>query len=148
MLYDLSNEFDRLKFKKRVNTLYYKNKVVKLEDITNRSLSQNSYLHAILSYFALQTGNTLEYVKRVYFKEFCNKDLFVIEKEDEFTKTPEKVLKSSAKLSSEEMSLAINRFRNWAASEDVGVYIPSSEEHEYLKQMMYEIERNGQWMQM
>lgn len=146
MLYDLSNELQALNFKKRCNALYEKKGIVELtEKKPRRTMSQNAYLHAALSYFGLQTGYSLAEVKRWYFKETCNPELFIREKEDTLNAETRKVLRSSNDLTTEEMTLAIERFRNWA-SQKAGVYIPSPEEHRLIEQMEIEVQRGKQWL--
>jgi len=130
MLYDLDNPLQAEQFKLRVNKLYKEKKIVSLsEKKKQRTLNQNAYLHVILGYFASETGNTLEYVKENYFKKLCNKDIFVVSCDDRFLGKVE-VLRSSASLTTEEMTTAINRFRNWASSEAF-IYLPEPSE-EYL----------------
>ena len=104
-----------------------------------RSLSQNKYLHICLSYFGCQIGETMEYVKRNYYKILCNKDTFVREREDKFLGKI-KYLRSSADLDSAEMSLTIERFRNFAGAQ--GIYIPSREEDRLVQWMEIETEQN------
>lgn len=146
MLYDLSNPLQAENFKKRCNLLYSKKCIVDLtEKKPQRTRSQNSYLHAILGYFGLQFGYTTEEVKTWYFKEECNPDIFVREITDTITGSQRKKLRSSADLNTEEMSLAIERFRDWAAK-SAGVYIPSSEEHLLVEQMEVEVERGKYYL--
>ena len=101
-------------------------------------LRQNSFLHVALGYFAAQTGNTLEYVKQYYYKRLVNPDIFRREKDDKFLGHIE-VWRSSASLLQEEMSLSIDRFRNWSASE-AGIYIPSPDDARLVQLMEIEIE--------
>lgn len=146
MLYDLSNELQAQNFKLRCNALYKKKCVVELaEKKPQRTVRQNSYLHAILGYFGLQFGYTTDEVKELYFKQECNPDLFVREKPDVVTGLPRKTLRSSAELDTEEMTTAIERFRDWAA-QTAGVYIPSSEEHLMVMQMEAEVQRGRQYL--
>ena len=85
MIYDLNNILDKERFKRRSNDLYKKKAVVELtEKKRKRTLSQNSYLHYLLGYYAMETGNTIEYVKREYFKKLCNPSLFLIPKHDKY----------------------------------------------------------------
>lgn len=143
MIYDLSNALDAERFKKRVNALFAKKKMVELTDASRRSLSANNYLHTILTYFGNEVGESMEYVKENYFKRLCNPDIFVYTKTDPVTGEEVERLRSTRDLSAEQMGTAIERFRNWAAQE--GCYIPSGEEHEYLRQMEYENERMRIW---
>lgn len=140
MLYDLSNPLQCESFKVKAEALAKKGVIVELtEKKQRRTNQQNAYLHTALSYFASEIGETMEYVKRNYFKVLCNKDLFVIDVEDKFLGKI-KVLRSSSDLDTAEMTTAIERWRNWAASE--GVYIPSPEEHRLVQMMEIEVSRN------
>ena len=145
MIYDLNNILDRERFKCRVNSLYEKRVIVTLTEKQQRTLNQNNYLHLILGYFASETGNTIEYVKREYFKRYCNKDLFVYVKKDVLLKTDIEELRSSKDLSKEEMSIAIDRFRNWAAAEG-GIHLPSSDEREFLKAIEIELAKHQNYI--
>lgn len=144
MLYDLSNEFQREDFKKRVNELYEKRVVVELtRKFPTRSNQQNRYLHLILSWWGIYYGCSKDYAKRHFFKWECNKDVFIAtriakngEQYDEF--------RSSADLTTEEMTLAIQRFRDFCAYQ--GCYIPSPDEHEYLLFIEREIAKNQEFL--
>lgn len=141
MLFDLSNELQAENFKKRCNLLFKKKCVVDLtEKKPQRTLRQNAYLHAALGYFGLQVGYTMEEVKAWYFKETCNPELFVKTIQDAVTGEQRKTLRSSTALTTEEMTLAIERFRNWSANK-AGIYIPSPDEHRLVIQMEIEVER-------
>lgn len=141
MLYDLSIELQAENFKKRCNALFKKRCVVELtERKPQRTLRQNAYLHAALGYFGLQFGYRIEEVKDWYFKETCNGDLFIRKVTDVITGEERKILRSSSDLTTDEMTLAIERFRNWA-SDVAGVYIPSPDEHRLVEQMEMETQR-------
>lgn len=144
MLYDLSNPLQCESFKVKAEALAKKGGIVELtEKKPQRSSSQNRYLHSILAYFGMEVGETAEYVKLNYFKLHCNRDLFVREVDDRFAGRI-RVIRSSSDLDTEEMTRAIERYRNWAASE--GVYIPSPEEHLMVQQMEIEISRNRMYL--
>lgn len=144
-LFDLSNPLDKANFLLRAKKLAESGKIVELtEKKPKRSLPQNKYLHVILAYFGTQTGNTLEWVKQQYYKKLVNPDLFIREKEDKYLGRI-KVLRSSADLDTAEMSLSIERFRNWAAQE-AGIYIPSADEAILIQQMEISIEHNKEYL--
>lgn len=145
MLYDLSNPLQAENFKLRCNTLYKKKCIVELTEKTQRSKSQNAYLHVILGYFGSQFGYELEEVKAYYFKELCNAELFVRYETDRVTGEQRKRLRSSKDLTKDEMTLAINRFRDWSAK-TAGVYIPSPDEHRLVMQMEVEAQRTKQYL--
>lgn len=144
MLYDLSNPLQNESFKVKAEALSKKGCIVELTEKKQRRTNlQNAYLHTALSYFACEMGETMDYVKRHYFKILCNKDIFIREVEDKFLGKI-KVLRSSADLDTGEMTTAIERWRNWAAGE--GIYIPSPEEHRLVQQMEIEVSRNKMYL--
>lgn len=145
MIYNLSNPLELEKFRLRVSKLESKGCVVELKEKVARSLNQNSYLHLILSYFGAQTGNTLEDVKRIYYKHTCNADLYEYKVQDKLLNRERIKLKSSKELTTEQMTLSISRFRDWAA-QIAGVYIPSSDEYLQLLFMQQEVERNKEYL--
>lgn len=145
MIYNLSSPLDKANFLLRAKKLADSGVIVDLtEKKPRRSLPQNKYLHVIIAYFGTQTGNTLEWVKQQYYKKLVNPDLFIREKEDKYLGKI-KVLRSSADLDTSEMSLSVERFRNWAAQE-AGIYIPSADEAILIQQMEIEIERNKEFL--
>ena len=84
MIYDLSNILEKQRFKRRCNQLYKAGVMVELaEKKPKRTIPQNAYLHLILGWFAIETGNTLDFVKQKYVKQHVNPDIFVIEVEAE-----------------------------------------------------------------
>lgn len=144
MLYDLGNELSRIQFKRRCNQLYQAGAVVELTEKRTRSLSQNSYLHVALTYFAKEYGESLEFVKQQFFKKAWNPDLFIRRRQDRLLGDVP-YLRSSADLSKEEMTLAIERFRNHASS-DAGIYIPSADEKDLVALMEDEVRRYERYL--
>lgn len=92
----------------------------------------------------MQTGNTLDDVKNNYFKKYCNHELFVTTKTYEHIGEVE-VLRSSAELTTGELTTAIERFRNWAASE-AGIFLPSPDEEEFLVAIEKEMQKHRDWL--
>lgn len=146
MLYNLNNPLQREQFKARSAMLAEKSaSIVELtEKKPRRSNQQNAYLHVLLGYFALETGNTLEWVKQQYFKKLVNGEIFIREQDDKYLGRI-KVLRSSAELDSAEMTTAIDRFRVWASNE-AGIYLPEPHEDELLALMEVEISRQKQFL--
>lgn len=140
MIYNLNNALDVENARTRLNILIKRSCIIELtEKKRRRSLSQNAYLHLILGYFASQTGNTEEWVKQKYYKMLCNPDLFIGEKDDQYLGHI-RYLKSSADLTTDEMSLSIDRFRNWSAAE-AGIYLPDAMNEQALAELMVEVEK-------
>lgn len=145
MLYDLNNELQREDFKKRVNELYQKKVIVELtRKFPPRTCPQNKYLHLILSWWAVYYGCSKKHAKEHFFKIHCNEDLFVRQQKAK-DGTPYNDIRSSSDLTTQEMTLAIQRFRDFCAYQ--GCYIPSPEEREYLLYVEREIEKQQEFLQ-
>lgn len=139
MKYNTSDRLQRMQFECRAAALAAKGTVVELTEIVNRSLSQNAYLHVLIGIVAMTFGTSLEYAKSVYFKGVANKSIFTRSGTDKRTNQQYTRIRSSAELTKEEMSEAIDRFKKWAATE--GVYLPNSQDRELLKLAEVEINR-------
>lgn len=144
MLYDLKNPLDRERFKRRCNALFKKQCVVELSEKVKRSSQQNRYLHLLLGYLAMETGNSLDYAKEIFYKRSANREIFVREKDDELIGRTE-YLRSSADLTTEEFSMSIDRLRDWS-SQTAGIYLPSPNEEEFLASIEYEMSRQQRWI--
>lgn len=138
MLYDLNSELDRSRFERRAAELMAQRRTVELTDHRPRSIAQNSYLHLLLGYFATETGYTLDFVKREYFKRLVNPELFRVKREGSFGEVED--LRSSRELTTSEMTLAIERFRNWS-SQEAGIYLPAPNEEDFLRDIEKELNR-------
>lgn len=138
MLFDLRKEIDRQRFAARAKEMLRREAVVELTEKRQRTLSQNAYLHLIIGVVAMETGTALDYAKEVYFKRLCNRDLFIVAKTDRLAGEVE-VLRSSADLTKEEMSLAIDRFKRWAAEN--GMYLPEPGDEALLREIEIEMGR-------
>ena len=143
-IYKLSEEYDRLRFEKRIRSLYDNKKTVEVKELTGRTPKQNRYLHLIIGYLAIETGNTLDYVKEQYYKIAANYELYVWTKVDDLLTKQIETVKSSKDLSKEEMTLSIERFRNWSSQQ--GYYLPSADEKEYLQHIEIEYEKQKQYL--
>lgn len=138
MVYDLSSDFQRKAFLARVDNLMEKDAVVELTEKAFRSPNQNKYLHLLIGVVAIETGNTLEDAKKWYFKETCNPDLFHVQHRDKMGNCIDHI-RSTAELTKEEMSMAIDRFKRWGAEN--GIYMPNSEDIHLLKEIEIEMGR-------
>lgn len=141
MVYDLDNQYDRERFEKKVEYLLNKRaRVVELiERKPKRTISQNSYLHLLIGIVAIETGNTLDWVKREYFKKEVNRDLFVVECYDEILKRKAEKIRSSRDLTTDKMSTAIDRFKKWAA--EGGIYLPDAENDGWAERVEAEMRK-------
>lgn len=142
MLYDLSTDVGRSRFERKVKISLEKGALVEfVEKKPIASPPQKNYLHLILGYFALETGYSLDYVKRNYFKATCSPDIFVTEVNDGILGKKVKVLRSVNECTVEEMTTAIERFRNWS-SEQAGIYLPEPHEDRFLNEIRFELNKN------
>lgn len=144
MTYDLSRDIDRERFTARTAVLLERRCPVELTERVPRTTGQNAYLHLVIAAVALETGVDLEYAKQTYFKRLANAPLFVRPFTDPVTRAQAERLRSSAELSREEMTEAIERFKRWAAGE--GIYIPDPEDEARLRDIAIETERNRKWL--
>lgn len=144
MIFQLENEYDARKSCEWLRKQIAGKKVVEMKvKHPVRSIPQNKYYQVCVSYFASQYGCGTNEVKEIYFKRQVNADIFL--REHEVNGRVRQYARSSADLTTAEMALAIDRFRNWSASE--GIYIASSEEHKLYNHMLQEIERNKEFVQ-
>lgn len=137
--YNLASELDRQKFQARTEALLKKEAVVSLEERTCRSLNQNAYLHLLIGLVAMEVGTTLEDAKTEYFKRLCNADLFEQKFHDPLQNKERVTLRSTASLTKEEMSTAIDRFKMWASLNEI--YMPEPGDASLLAQIRCEMEK-------
>ena len=145
MMYNTNNPLEVQNLRLKIEKLIEKHSMVEVVEKKAKTLQQLKYLHTILAYFGLQTGNTIDEVKTCYFKSIVNKDLFVRKKHDYILGTDREYLISTANLTKEELSEAIERFRNWS-SNVAGIYIPSSEEYIALLHIEHDIHNSKQYL--
>ena len=143
MTYDLSQTLDRDRFRTRCFYLISKGAAVDLTERTFRSTSQNRYLHLLIGLVALEVGESVEYVKETYFKRLVNPSTFIVAKEDKLAGKVE-TLRSSADLTKEEMSTAIDRFKMWGRQQ--GWVMPDPGDTEILRQLEIEMSRQGRYL--
>lgn len=150
MLFNLLNTYEAQSF------LEYATKLVKdaqgktffAVEVTRkraaRSGEQNRYLHLLLGYYASEFGYSLDEVKQDLYKRQLNPDIFVrkhINKRgDEVT-----YLRSSADLDTREMSLSIERFRNYSSA-IAGLYLPSADEKNFLLYAEQQIQKYEEFL--
>lgn len=144
-IYNLGNPYEVTKFQERVAQAIEKGYVVTLaRKCPQRSSSQNAYLHVLLGYFGSEYGLSIEEVKIEIYKKICNPDLFYIEVINKRGRTVKR-LRSSAELTTAEMTTSIERFRNWS-SYHAGIYLPAPNEAENLLWCEQQIELNKEYL--
>jgi hypothetical protein len=151
MKFNLANDIDMARFDTQCEYLKRKRETVELikkknktDGSTKRSKEQNKYLHLILGWFAVEFGNTMKYVKKNYYKRLVNPGTFIIKKDDRFLGRVQE-LRSSANLTTAEMTLTVELFRNWA-SQEAGIYLPAPNEDKFLEYIQNELDKYKQWI--
>jgi hypothetical protein len=104
-----------------------------------RSISQNNYLHLILTWFGIETGYTLEEVKQEIFKKHVNPNIFYEGEFGELIKIER--WRSTASLDTAEMTLAIDRFRNFSSIE-CSIYLPEPSDLVSIQELEREISKH------
>ena len=97
-----------------------------------RSYKQNRYLHLILGWFGLEVGYTMSESKIIYKK--LSPEIY------EYEKNEQDFLRSSAELNTKQMSITIERFRNYA-NDKAGIYLPEANEISYLNHIEQELNK-------
>ncbi|MHA7823659.1 hypothetical protein ACVVIH_12925 [Chryseobacterium arthrosphaerae] len=142
MIFDTSVPAIKKKAISRIKHLLEKNaKIEVLEKKNKRTYSQNNYLHLILSYYAIEYGETMEYVKQIIFKQWVNEDLFKTEFVNKKTGEVREAWRSTGDLNTKEMSQATERFRNYSVK-SLGLYIPEPKDLVHLEEIENYIEEN------
>lgn len=146
MLFNGKDELDKKRAVEKIKYFFEKGKtfeIIEKRDI--RSPNQNRYLHLILSWFALEYGETVNYVKEDIFKQHVNQDIFLTEYANRKTGEIRTSWRSTAELDTKEMTVAIDRFRHFA-SKEAGIYLPEPKDLPLLQQIHNEVEKNKQFL--
>ena len=123
MKFNTSIEGDLKRAKVRFDYLCEKQKIIELKGCRKpRSLNQNSYLHVVITLYAIEFGYTLNEAK-TDLKRMCG---FMT-----YEKNNSRYLKETAKMNSTELTQFIDWIRNLASQN--GLYIPDAEEYKTNK---------------
>lgn len=146
MLYDGSNPLHAAQARARLERLVKDGKVFDLtEKKPPKTDNQMGYLHAIIRYYAAMYGCTEAEAKVDFFKTAANLDIFCPNGEKRRDGKPK--LRSTKELDKGEMTLAIDRFRNWAAANEVfPLYLPAPDEERQIQLAELEAERCKEYM--
>ncbi len=146
MWYNATKEIDVQRAIERIKYFIKHEKTFELTEKKHiRSISQNSYLHLILSWYALEYGETLEYIKQEVFKKFVCKDLFYYEHINRKTGEVRDGFRSTADLNTQEMTTAIQMFRDFSVKQ-AGIYLPEPRDLALLNEIQIEVNNNKQYL--
>ena len=123
MKFNTAIESDLNKAKVRFEYLCEKQKIIELTASRKpRSINQNSYLHVVITLYAIEYGYTLNEAK-TDLKRMCG---FMT-----YEKNNSRYLKETKKMNSLELTEFIDWIRNFASQN--GLYIPTSDEYKENK---------------
>lgn len=144
MLYNAEKPIDVQNAIAKIKYLIEKQVVFELkEKRKKRTYSQNNYQHLLFSWFALQTGYTVEEVKQEIYKKIVNPTLFYEGEFGEMVKIER--WRSTRDLDTAETTLAIDRFRDYAAKE-AGIYLPEPNDLNILTEIEIQISNQPQYL--
>jgi len=144
MIYNPEKQIDIQRAIEKIKHFITNKKVFELtEKRKKRTISQNSYLHLILAGFAMETGYTTKEVKQEIFKKIVNPDTFYEGEFGELIKIER--WRSTANLNTQEMTLCIGRFRDYA-SKEAGIYLPEPSDLALLQDMEIQINNNKNYL--
>lgn len=144
MWYRGNSKIDHHRAKEKINQLINDGKDFELtEKRLRRTIKQNRYLHLLIAYFGLETGYTLEEVKQEIFKKIVNPQTFY---DGEFgTIAKVERWRSTSDLNTDELSLCIDRFRDYSAKE-AGLYLPEPKDLNHLREIEIELENSKKYL--
>lgn len=143
MIYNSKKEIDVQNAIDRINWLIKNKKLFELtQKREKRTIRQNRYEHLLFSWFALEYGETKEYVKQVIFKQWVNPEIFKTEYVNEKTGEIREAWRSTADLDTKEKTLAIDRFRDYS-SKEAGIYLPEPRDLVSLQEMEIELSKQS-----
>lgn len=141
MIYNPQIEIDIFRAEERLKWLIEKGKRFELkEKRKKRTLDQNSYLHLILGWYAVEYGETREYIKQHTFKRVVNPEIFRTEHINRKMGEIREDWRSTADLDTGELTTAIDRFRNYS-SKEAGIYLPEPKDLVHLNQIEAELDK-------
>lgn len=146
MIYELTKRFDRdravQKFKKAMDN---ESRIeIKLKH-PKKSIQHNAYAHLLFSWFGLEYGETMEYVKQEIFKKIVNPDLFKTEYINLKTGEIREDWKSFADLDSGQTTIAIDKFRTWS-SKEAGIYLPEPTDLAAINEIEKQVINNSKYL--
>lgn len=142
MRYDGQNPLHARQAMERLEKLIRDGKIFDLtEKKPQRSRNQNNYLWTLLAYWGTQTGYTKDEAETLY--KDLNADIYHTSRDICGRRVA--YVRHTYELSTAEMSLTLDRWRNWSSAE-CGIYLPAPEDFRLLELAELEIERNKEYL--
>jgi len=144
MLYNPEKPLDVKRAAERLKYFVEHNKVFELSaKKVPKTYPQIKYAHLIMSWFALEYGEQLKYIKLEYFKKLVNPQIFEYNFINRKTGEIRIEYRSTANLTKDELRIAIDRFRDYA-SKEAGIYLPEPKDLALLREIEIQIKNNEQ----
>ena len=138
MIYDLSTPIGINQAQGRFRFLLEKKcKIDITEKRSKKTISQNNYIHLIMSYFGSQIGFTNAEVKQ--FVKTLNHETF------HYNKKGLDLYRSFSELDKMDLSIVTNKFIEYAQNE-VGISLPDPSDQPYIDECMNEVEKNQSYL--
>jgi len=145
-IYNLSLHYDIKKAVARIKYLARHKKAVEIKEIKPTITKKlRGYLHVILTAYALEYGETIEYVKQRIFKRQLSSDIFIYQRVNPKDNSTRKVLKSSEEIPTDKLVIAIERFKDYSAKE-MGFVLPDPDEKTYVLEILKAERENKRWL--
>lgn len=146
MIYNPEKQIDIQRAMEKINHFIDKKQLFELTlKRVPKTYPQIKYVHLIMGWFAWEYGESLEYIKLEYFKKLVNPKTFEYEYINRKTGEIRIEYKSLAIISKEEMTLCINRFRDYS-SKEAGIYLPEPNDLVIMRQIEIELKNNEQYL--
>lgn len=143
MIYNLEIEHEKQQATTRFHHLVKQGKRVELKvKHPRRSIKQNSYLHLLFQAFGLEFGYSSEEVKQYIFKEIVNPEIFNNGETGNLVKIQS--WRSTADLDTSEMTISINRFLNYSATN--GYRLPEPSDLVWIEEIEKELSKNREYL--
>ena len=137
MKYTLANQVEAMAAQEYLSRLVNDKRTVEIKRVVKRrSLGQNAYLHLLLGAFGAEFGYTIDEVKDIY--KQLNKSIY------EYDKNGRIFMRSSAVLTTEEMTKSIDKFR--AYSSEIGLDLPTATDQAWLQSLENTLEQNRSFL--
>lgn len=144
MFYNLANEFEKNKALTKLESLIKKGAIIELTEKKERSLNLNAYMHVCFGIVGLELGYNIDDVKTMLFKLTLFNEYYDKGVKEVFGKKKRVVL-STKETPHDVLCEQVDLFRNYCIGE-LGIYIPSPEEHKALKQAEVLINNNKNYL--
>ena len=138
MRYNLANLLELAQADEYLKKLMKQNAIVEIKKVNpRRSLQQNKYLYLLLGIAGMEWGFSIDEIKTLW-KRKISPSIFVYEK------NKNKFLRSTADLTTKELTDAIEQLRKFSAEQ--GLYLPEPHEEERLRYYANEVEKQSNYL--